>query len=390
MKIAFVCPDGLSVVLFCKEIIKKLSDLPDDSVFVLTDIGKYREEIEAQGSSCIQVDYNRFFNVSRDFQYFLSLYEIFKEQDFDIVFNFSTKSNIYGSIAAKLAKRKMIYSHVVGLGAGFFYSEQRGIKKWVYWAFIKMYRIAFRSCRKIWFTNRNDVSFFLAQRMIDESKVVLTRNYLDTNRYKPIGKHTKEVAKLQKEINLEPNEKVVVMVARMIWPKGIKEFAEASILLKDRLPMLRFFLIAPLEDDSDDSVPESYIKDIELKSNLQWFGFREDVISFYALADLAVLPTYYKEGGYPRALLEPMSMGKPVIASDSEDCRGAVEHGKNGYLVPVKDSKTLADTIENLIKDEERREVMGEESRKKAVAEFDEKVIVSHALSELGIIDSAN
>ena len=102
----------------------------------------------------------------------------------------------------------------------------------------------------------------------------------------------------------------------------------------------------------------------------------------YSLSDLAVLPSYYKEGGHPRGLLEPMSMGKPVIAADTVDCRSPVEHGKNGYLVPIKDPEALASAIEDLMKDALKRKEFGEYSRKKVLAEYDEGVVIKQMFGE--------
>jgi glycosyltransferase involved in cell wall biosynthesis len=101
---------------------------------------------------------------------------------------------------------------------------------------------------------------------------------------------------------------------------------------------------------------------------------------------VAVLPSYYKEGGYPRALLEPMAFGKPVVTTDIPDCRGPVEHGKNGYLVPVRDSMALAGAIELLIGDRMKNKKFGRYSRKKIENEFDDRKVVEKILAELNLI----
>jgi len=98
---------------------------------------------------------------------------------------------------------------------------------------------------------------------------------------------------------------------------------------------------------------------------------------------LAVLPTYYREGGFPRGLTEPMAMGKPVITTESVHCRGTVDEGKNGYLVPIKNAKALAAAIEKLMIDDDKRTRFGRYSREKAVREFDEKAIVPNVIEEL-------
>jgi N,N'-diacetylbacillosaminyl-diphospho-undecaprenol alpha-1,3-N-acetylgalactosaminyltransferase len=172
------------------------------------------------------------------------------------------------------------------------------------------------------------------------------------------------------------------MVARMIWAKGIKEFVEASKILKDRMPHVKFVLVGPKEEGIDDAVPESYLTESERSENFIWTGFRNDVKDLYAISDLAVLPSYYREGGYPRALTEPMAMGKPVITTDNVDCRSTVEHGRNGYLVPIKNAKALADAIEILMNDDKKRERFGQYSRLKAVKEYDEKIIVQQVIKK--------
>jgi glycosyltransferase involved in cell wall biosynthesis len=77
-----------------------------------------------------------------------------------------------------------------------------------------------------------------------------------------------------------------------------------------------------------------------------------------------------------------MAMGKPVIAADSVDCKGPVEDGKNGYLVPIKDPQALANAIEVLMRDEVKRREFGQYSRMKVEKEFDEKVIVEQVMKE--------
>lgn len=384
MKIALVCPDGLSILLFCKGIIGELKRINGAEVFIISADGVYKKDIENLGVKSISVEIYRFFNPLRDFGYLLSLYRVFRNERFDIIINFSTKPNIFGSIAAKLSRTNKIVSHVVGLGTAFLpaVSLQSKILQYIV---LQFYRIACKMSDSVWFTNKNDVEFFISKGIIAPEKVVLTKNYLDIDYYSLKFISKDEIEGLKKELRISDQNRVVVMIARMIWSKGIKEFAEAAEILKDSHPHLKFFLVAPLEDGSANAVPESYIKEKEKTSNLMWLGFRSDVRNFYAISDVAVLPSYYKEGGYPRALLEPMAMGKALVTTDSGDCRGTVEHGENGYLIPVRDSRALAVAIASIIDDDAKRARFGKYSRQKAEKEFDETKIVAHALKELGI-----
>ena len=161
------------------------------------------------------------------------------------------------------------------------------------------------------------------------------------------------------------------MVARLVWSKGIREFGQAAELLKNRLPNLRFLLIASEEPNSQQAVPLSFVREMEKRANLTWVEFRKDVRDLFAMADLAVLPSYYKEGGYPRTLLEPMGMGKPVIAADTPDCRAPVEHCKNGFLVPPRDAGEVARPIEEIAVNPELAVAVGRRSLAPVWEQFD-------------------
>lgn len=383
MTIAFICPIGLSAVLFCQELIRFLTKCPGSRVVVICDAGEYREQIEALGCKCISVPMNRWFNLKEDILYILRLWMIFHKEDFRAVFTFATKPNIYGPLVARLSGTSLCFSHVVGLGSGF--SKPTSIyEKIVRFFFIHLYRWACSNTAKIWFTNPHDKYFFVANEFIREEQAVLTPNYLSVKEYALESVGAERLESARRDCRVEIDDQVVIMVARMIWEKGIREFAEAAERLYRRYPKVKFILVAPLEPKSRDAVPESYIRSKEGNSNLLWLGFQSDVKRLYAISDIAVLPTYYREGGYPRGLLEPMAMGIPVIASNSDHCCGTVENGRNGLLVPVRDSIALADAIERLLIDSELRKAMGKYSKIKAARDFDESVIVPYALSSMG------
>jgi len=172
----------------------------------------------------------------------------------------------------------------------------------------------------------------------------------------------------------------------MIWAKGILEFVEAAASLRDSHPHLKFVLIAPLETGSFGAIPADFVLDYEAKANFKWLGFQEDVKALYAISDLAVLPSYYKEGGYPRALLEPMAMGKPIITTDTDGCRGTVENGLNGFLIPPRNSNALAEGIMKIMDDNKLREEMGKYAQLKALRDFAESEIVPKALQAMGLL----
>ena len=386
MKIVFIAPDGLSVVLFCKKILKTLKETPNANVIVICDVGDYNQEIESLGVKCVNIGAYRFFSISEDLKYLWKLKTFFSDNSVDIVFTFCTKQNIYGTLGAALAGVPKVYSHVVGLGTAFL--EAKNLKGRIISRITSvLYKIVGNITKKIWFTNKNDLKFFVSNKFIDSKKVVLTPNYLDVSDYKLDTISLKDIQEAKELCKIAPNEIIIVMVARLIWAKGIKEFVETAISLREKRPNFKFILVAPEEAGSFGAVPKEYVLATESKANFMWLGFQKKVKPLYAISDLAVLPTFYKEGGYPRALLEPMAMGKPVITTDSEDCCGAVEDTKNGYLIPVKNSWALEDAIIRILDDENISKKFGEYSRVKAIRDFDESTIIPGALRQMGVIE---
>ena len=89
-------------------------------------------------------------------------------------------------------------------------------------------------------------------------------------------------------------------------------------------------------------------------------------------------PSYYREG-VPKSLIDACAVGRPIVTTKSIGCKDVVNDGENGFLVPVKDSKALAEKLRILIENKDLRVRMGKASREKAEREFAlEKVVKKH------------
>ena len=114
---------------------------------------------------------------------------------------------------------------------------------------------------------------------------------------------------------------------------------------------------------------------------IKYLGFKDDVRPWIEKCSVYVLPSYRE--GTRRTVLEAMSMSRPIITTNAPGCRETVNDGINGFLVPVKDSKTLAKTMEKFIINDELLNQMGRESRKIAEKRFDVKKVNQKILNEL-------
>ena len=109
-----------------------------------------------------------------------------------------------------------------------------------------------------------------------------------------------------------------------------------------------------------------------------WQGFRDDIVNVWRESDIAILPSYRE--GLPKSLLEAAACGRPIITTDVPGCREMI-NGKNGVLVPVKNSIVLADEILKLANDKKLRMQMGLESRKLVLTSFADNVINKEMLN---------
>jgi len=389
IKIACISPDDLSTLIFCKTLSRLL--IQYHNVELVTISGHveglspetYKEEINHEIlSRHIDIPMNRFISPIKDFIYFFRLYRTMRQERFITVVTFTTKPNIIGQFAAFLAGVPFRVMAVRGLGRMFntVATVKERVQQWIITVF---YKYTCRLANKIWFTNRGDLQDFLSFGFIDENKLFVTKNAVDLEDFCIDNIDPVDFSALLKELELDEDNQVVIMVARLIKQKGILEFTEAAIQLYERLPHLRFLLVAPEEPFNSSMISPELIRRMEENSNLTWLGFRKDVRELYALSDLAVLPSYYREGGYPRALLEAMAYGKPVIAADTPECRGPVKNGYNGYLVPPRNSKALALAIEKIVSNPALSREMGKHSLTRMQNLFDDKLVFTALIREV-------
>lgn len=168
----------------------------------------------------------------------------------------------------------------------------------------------------------------------------------------------------------EPHGMPVVMLpSRLLWDKGVGEFALAARMLRGRA---RFVLVGEPDPGNPASVTEADISAWVKEDVVEWWGRREDMPTTLCAAHVICLPSSYREG-LPKVLLEAMACGRPCITTDAPGCRDAVRHRDNGLLVPLKDANALAEAISRLLDDPGERARMGARGRERAIAEFSQE-----------------
>jgi glycosyltransferase involved in cell wall biosynthesis len=296
-------------------------------------------------------------NPFKDILLIWELFKIYKKEQPDLILHYTIKPNIFGSIAAKMAKRASI-STVTGLGYTFLsYSFTNKVVK-------RLYRFAFEKIQKIIFHNPDDQKLFIDEKIIEKNKsIVIPGSGVNTNYFRPLA--------------IQPNREkfVFLFIGRLLYDKGIIEFVEAAKQLKAKIPQAEFWVIGQAEAKNPSIVSKKDLLKWVEAHYIRYMGPTKDVRKVIRKVDAVVLPSYRE--GMPRAILEGMAMGKPIITTDTPGCKATVQG--NGFLVPAKNVNALADAMLRLYRiDEIDYQLMSQKSRQMALDVFDEKLIIEH------------
>ncbi len=343
-------------------------------VFAIVPRGKVFDEFKKYDIIAISYEIDRgSLNPFKEIKAIYNIYKAIKPLNLDLLHTFTAKPNIYGTIAAKLAGIDNILNLVEGLGS--FYTNDNLKSILVRNVMEFFYKQIFNISKGCIFVNSDDPVYMIKKHIISPKKVKIIKSVgVDTNFYSMNKYNEEQLLKIRKTLNLSKNDIVITMIARAIWDKGIKEYYKCAEVLNRKYSNIRFLYVGDIDKGNPNCAQENFLKN----KNVNWLGFRKDIRDILAVSNIVALPSYRE--GVPRTLLEAASMGKAIVTTNAPGCREVVEDGVNGFLVPIKDYKSLAEKIEVLINNKELREKFGKNSRIKAVNEFDIKIVVDKYL----------
>jgi N,N'-diacetylbacillosaminyl-diphospho-undecaprenol alpha-1,3-N-acetylgalactosaminyltransferase len=380
MKIAIISNTDWYIWQFRKGLLKSLKEKGHD-VIAISPNGNYVRFIEKLGITHIPITIvSKGMNPLKDLKILKDLYKIFKREKFDLIHTFTIKPNIYGAIAGRLSGIPAVMSSVVGLGYVFSQQNDNLKMRLVNIIATRLYKIAFRYSRCVLFQNQDDLEFFVSRRLVNREKTqIIKSSGVNLVEYSPLIMDSATIDRLKQELSINSNKVVITMISRLMWEKGVREFIEAAKILKNRYPEVFFLLVGGIDKENPSAISENYLREAEYNGYIKWVGHRDDIANILSISDILTLPSYYREG-VPKAILEAMAMGKPIVTTNNVGCKDTVEEGKNGFLVPVRDPVALSDGIERLIKNKNMRMDFGKHSRQLAERKFDENIVIDNTI----------
>lgn len=274
------------------------------------------------------------------------------------VYTVAIKPNIYGNIAA--AKQKIpVISNVTGLGSTF--QREKGL---AFTLICLLYKKAFKQECKVVFENQGNAGKALKWGLLKPEQVIVSPGAgVNIVRFQPIEAE-------------EGAENICFLLsARIMTEKGVGEFLQAANLLAPKYKDVKFRIIGMVEE-------ELLLKEIQQNANVEYLGQLLDPRAEMSRAACIVLPSYHE--GMANTLLEGAAMGKPLVATNINGCREAIEEGVTGYLCQPKDAKSLTTALEKIINlSTEERIQMGKKGREKIIREFNREDVVNIYIDEM-------
>lgn len=291
----------------------------------------------------------------------------------DVVIPYTMKPIIYGGIAARLLGVGRRCFLVTGLGYVFSDTAVASLKgRFARRVSVALYRMAFSGAHSVFAYNDADMADLAQYRMLDSGKTarLISGSGVDLEHFQfeavPAGKP------------------VFLMIARLLRDKGVLDYVEAARIVKRQYPEAEFRLLGPLDPNPEAISPDD-ISRWDDEGIIRYLGETRDVRPFLKDCSVFVLPSFYREG-IPRSILEALATGRAVITTDLPGCRETVQQGINGFCIPPRDPRGLADAMSNFLGDPRLASRMGQRSRMLAELKFDVHAVNRTLLREMNLI----
>ncbi len=305
----------------------------------------------------------------QDLMTIISIFRIYKKYKPDLVHHVSIKPVIYGSISALFARVPVVINALTGLGFVFSSTQAKA----------KLLRVFIKPLLRILLSRKN--SWLIVQNP-DDQMTLRSAGIVTNEQFALIrgsGVDRKKFWPVNPQVGNKPlPSPIVLLAARMLWDKGVGEFVGAANILKASGREVRFVLVGDLDSENPACIPYRELLKWQAAGIVEWWGQRDDMPEILGRSTLVCLPSYRE--GLPKVLIEAAACGKAIVTTDVPGCREIVQHAVNGYLVPIKDAKALADAIEVLLNNKYLREDMGRKSLEIFEQEFTVEKVISETL----------
>lgn len=163
-----------------------------------------------------------------------------------------------------------------------------------------------------------------------------------------------------------------IFVGRLVGDKGINELVDAFSRLNKEIPATRLILVGGKEETLDPLNPAT-LREIESNPAIEEVGVQKDVRPWFAASDALVFPSYRE--GFPNVVIEAGAMRLPSIVTDINGSREIIIDGKNGVIIPPRDSEALYRAMRAFVTDKERTSEMAGNARSLIASRYEQTYV---------------
>lgn len=354
-------------------------------VLLISPPGEYGARLQALGFRWEALPMDRkSLNPLQELRLLIHLCRLYRREQPALVHHFTIKCVVYGSIAALFARVPARVNAAAGMGYVF---TNQALKARLLRPVVRgLLRLVLngRGARLILQNNDDMAAFAQAGLARPELTRLVMGSGVDVARFTPRAQPAQ--TGVEAVAGAQPTR--VVLAARLLWDKGIAEYAQAARLLKAKGLPVRFLLAGAPDPGNPAAIPQATLDAWQAEGLMELLGQVSDMAALFASVDMVVLPSYRE--GLPKSLIEAAACALPLVTTDVPGCREVVSNEVNGLLVPVKDSTALANAIERLHLDPVWARRLGLAARERAIAEFDERIVIAKTLGVYGELTITN
>ena len=357
-KILFLANHFITLYSFRKELIARLVEEGNEVYLSLPDDedNKYFSDL---GCKIVPTEIDRRgVNPVKDLKLIRFYKKMIPEINPDIIFSYTIKPNIYGTLASN-GKYKQV-CNVTGTGATF-------LKKSLVSEIAKfLYKRSIKKCYKVFFQNTGDKDFFVVNKMVKDNYEMLPGSVCNLKQHAFCEMPSDENVKF-------------IFIGRVMKLKGIDEYLEAARIVKSEYPDTTFYIAGWNEEEEYKKTVGEY----QEKGIVDYIGFRKDIADWVKKCHCTVLPSHGGEG-VPNVLLESAACGRICVASKVNGSVDVVEDGSTGYLFETGNAESLAAAMKKVIAlSHEEKSKMGALGRAKVEREFDREIVIEKYAKEV-------
>ena len=284
---------------------------------------------------------------------------IMREVQPDIIFSYTIKPNIYGSMASKALHYKQV-CNVTGTGATFLHENLLAKLVRV------LYRRSMRYAYKVFFQNSGDRDYFVRHRMVRDNWDMLPGSgvNLEQHAFSPMP---------------EGDTVGFIYIGRVMAVKGVEQFMDCARAIRREHPGTRFYMAGFIEEERYKALVDEYVKD----GSIEYLGFRKDIDEWIGKCCCTVLPSLGGEG-VPNVLLESAASGRACIATRIPGSVDTIDDGVTGFIYTPGSTEELISCVESFLAlSPDERAAMGRAGRVKMEKEFDREIVIDKYIREV-------